>query len=434
MRAGKLTSLFLRICITTCLASSSCGKGSTTDNDAAAPGSGGTQAGGAGGGAATDDGEAGEATGGGGEGGSADTGPNAGGDASGDRVAAVPYDGPYLHTLIPNPLVSRSKPVFPPAAAGINDGRYKTGGPSWNAGRPTAAAPAFAAIQVGAGYRRLLLSWTASGNYNYTDVQFGAPSDYRLETSNDSTNGSDGTWNMVGVAITGNTVRTRAHSFDFQDQSWVRMVVTGSVANVSIDEIDVHDISNGSEDTWVFLGDSITAFAYDRDTPQDQPSFAENVHARHPAYFPAMINAGIGSELTGNGLARVDNALLLNPDFHFFAIGYGTNDEWGNHTDTSVFTANLQSMIDKIVAAGRVPVIAHVPASPDGNHNTLDLYNTAIDQLATRNKLPFGPDLYGWFLVHADQLQPDRVHPLPTGRVAMNQLWAGAMDAFYPSP
>jgi acyl-CoA thioesterase I len=226
-------------------------------------------------------------------------------------------------------------------------------------------------------------------------------------------------------------VRTRAHSFDFQTQSWVRMVVSESPGNISIDEIDVHDISHGSDDTWVFFGDSITAFAYDRDTPADQPSFAENVHASHPDYFPAMVNAGIGGELTSAGLARLDALLDLNPDFHFIAIGYGTNDEWGNHTDTTLFTANLESMITKIIAAGKVPVLAHVPASPDGNHNTLDLFNAAIDQLTATHQLPTGPDLYGWFLLHPDELMSDNVHPLPPGRVSMNRLWSDAMNGFY---
>ena len=47
------------------------------------------------------------------------------------------------------------------------------------------------------------------------------------------------------------------------------------------------------------------------------------------AYMPAMINGGIGGELTAGALARLDEVLALNPDYHFFAITYGTNDELG---------------------------------------------------------------------------------------------------------
>ena len=53
------------------------------------------------------------------------------------------------------------------------------------------------------------------------------------------------------------------------------MVITAAPAEASngvqIGEIDVHDISaTGAglpDDTWFFMGDSITAFAYDRDQP-----------------------------------------------------------------------------------------------------------------------------------------------------------------------
>lgn len=291
------------------------------------------------------------------------------------------------------------------------------------------------AIRIGRGPQRLLLIWTASGNYNYTDVEYGAPRDYRVETSGDSTNGADGNWS-IATAVAGNSVRTRAHSFAFEDRSWVRLVVTAAPSKspngIQIDEIDVHDVSGGAQDTWFFLGDSITAFAFDRATPQDQPSFAENVHARHRAYFPAMINGGIGGEHAADGAARIDTVLALNPDFRFFAIAYGTNDEWGNGTDTSDFARSLQSIIDKTLAAGRVPVLARIPASPDGKHDTLRVFNAVIDQLKQANHLPAGPDLYAWFSAHADELQSDRVHPAAAGRVSMNRLWADAADVFYP--
>ncbi|MGK3999932.1 GDSL-type esterase/lipase family protein [Sorangium sp. So ce1024] len=393
------------------------GGGASSSTSSAAQGSGG-----AGGGTGGTGGDA-TGTGGGGTGG---TGGSGGGpDASG---------------ITPNPLISRGKPasVSTGGVAAINDGKYRSAG-TWIAGKPTAAAPAWAAIKVGSGYERLLLSWTASYNYNYTDVQYGAPGAYRVETSSDSTDGGDGTWKTV-AEVTDNTVRTRAHSFDFSGQSWVRFVVTAAPATsdetgVQIDEIDVHDISNGAEDTWFFLGDSITAFAYDRDTPATQPSFAENIHAAHEAHFPAMINGGIGGELTRandgrpSALDRIDDVLEMNPDFHFFAIGYGTNDSW-DQTDPTTFKANLQELIDRIQDAGRVPVLARIPFSPDGHHEALDVFNQAIDELTQENGLLPGPDLHAYFEEHPEQLD-DQVHPGPAGRVAMNRLWADAVDVLY---
>ncbi|WP_437545015.1 GDSL-type esterase/lipase family protein [Sorangium sp. So ce367] len=403
------------------------GGGASASTSSASQGSGG-----AGGGTTGTGGDAGS-TGTGGAGGS---GNGTGGGGGGGGTGGADAQG-----IVPNPIISRGKPAFASGgtASVINDGKYRSAG-TWIAGKPTSAAPAWVAIQVGTGYERLLLSWTASYNYNYTDVQYGAPGAYRVETSSDSTNGSDGTWTKV-AEVTDNPVRTRAHSFDFGGKSWVRLVVTAAPATtddtgVQLDEIDVHDISKGAEDTWFFLGDSITAYAYDRDTPATQPSFAENVHAAHPAHYPAMINGGIGSELTKSGdkpsaLDRIDDVLELNPDFHYFAIGYGTNDSWGQ-TDPSTFKANLQQIIDKIEAAGRVPVLAHIPFSPDGNHDAVPVFNEAIDALTEENGLPPGPDLYTWFKDHPDRFT-DKVHPDPAGRVAMNKLWADAVDGLYPA-
>jgi lysophospholipase L1-like esterase len=308
------------------------------------------------------------------------------------------------------------------------------------AGSPTAAAPAWIAIKLAAGPTRILVSWDDAGTYDYKNTAqpvYGLPADYHFEVSADSTNGTDGTWTAAGAPVTGNQVRTRAHALDFAGKTWVKMVITATPPNanngVQIGEIDVHDISaTGTglpEDTWFFMGDSITAFAYDRANP---PSFAALVDtATAHAYFPAMINGGIGGELTSSGLARLDDALATNPDYRFFAITYGTNDSWGNKTDTSAFRSNLQMMIDKIKTAGRTPVLTHIPYSDDNNHNTLDVFNAVVDDLTRSNQLQVGPDFTAYFKQHTDQLD-DKVHPGPAGRQAMNQLWADAMKGIYP--
>ena len=206
--------------------------------------------------------------------------------------------------------------------------------------------------------------------------------------------------------MTGNHVRTRAHALDFTGKSWLKMVITAAPAKASsgvqIGEIDVHDISaTGAglpDDTWFFMGDSITAFAYDRTNP---PSFATLIDtATAHAYFPAMINGGIGGELTGSGLARLDEALALNPDYHFFAITYGTNDSWGNKTDTSAFRSNLQMMIDKIKAAGaHAGAVARPLLRRRRRTTTLAQFNAVIDDLTRTQPAAGRPGLHD--LLHA---------------------------------
>jgi lysophospholipase L1-like esterase len=366
------------------------------------------------------------------DGGSHDGGSHDGGSL--DARPATPADaGEYL---TPNPLISRGKPVYGQSAvafsmpANVNDGVYHDD--NWAAGTPSTAAPAWVAIQVGAGPKRVLLSWNAGGSYDYLETDYGSPADYHLDVSADSTNGADGTWTTV-ASITANTVRTRAHAFDFTGMSWVKMVVTAAPAvspnGVQLDEIDVHDISNGANDTWFFMGDSITAFAYDR-APADQPSYAEDIDAKHAAYFPAMINGGIGGETSADGVTHLADWIALNPDYHYFAVGYGTNDSAGNNSDTATFQSNMQMIIDGLLAAGKVPVLAHIPYSSDGNHNAIPQYNAVIDLLAASNHLPIGPDLYTYFMNNPTQLM-DMIHPDPAGRIAMNKLWAQAMDGLY---
>src|SRR5262249_6876007 len=149
-------------------------------------------------------------------------------------------------------------------------------------------------------------SWDDGGTYNYQDMPgvtvYGLPASYHIDVSSDSTNGDDGTWTTavtVGDTTANvNQVRTRAHAVDFAGKTWVKMVITAAPANesgngVQIAEIDVHDISAAGtalpDDTWFFMGDSITAFAYDRSAVH-QPSFANSVNMASPNFYPAMIN------------------------------------------------------------------------------------------------------------------------------------------------
>jgi acyl-CoA thioesterase-1 len=342
----------------------------------------------------------------------------------------------------PNPIISRNKTTFssPAGGAAVVDGVYHNGG--WSIVGPTTQAPGWVAIRIGAGPTRVLVSWDDGATYNYrtvtTELVYGMPAAYHIDVSANSTNGSDGTW-TTAVTVANNTVRTRAHSVEFSGQSWVKMVITGTSANLSgyrvqIGEIDVHDLSAVAvgipDDTWFFMGDSITAFSYDR-AAAHQPAFATLINGASPAFFPAMINGGVGSETTINALARVDDALTLNSDYRIFALSYGTNDSTGT-VSAAAFRTNLQMIIDRVKAAGRTPILARIPFANDGGHAAIPAYNTVIDDLTRTNQLRPGPDLYTWFQTHTNQFMPDNLHPNDAGQLAINQLWATAMRSLYP--
>jgi acyl-CoA thioesterase-1 len=339
-------------------------------------------------------------------------------------------------TLPPNPLVSRSKRVVGWSSLqfaqprNVNDGDYST---SWGAGWPTPERPAWVAIDVGAGPGRLLLNWSAAGSFNYEETQYGSPSAYRIDTSGDSTDGVNGSW-RTAVDVLAVSTHGQANSFDFAGQRWVKLVVTRtpvqSPNGVQLSEIDVHDVTAGARDSWFFLGDSITALAFDR-APARQPSFAAWVHERRPEYFPAMIDGGTGGDKSDEGAAHIGDWLARNPDAHFWAIAYGTNDAAGNASDTTRFRVNIQAIVDRVRAAGRVPILSTIAFASDGQHLNIPRFNRVLDEVRAKNSLPAGPDLYAWFAAHPDELR-DGVHPNDRGVVSTNRLWGEAVVALYP--
>lgn len=349
--------------------------------------------------------------------------------AAAERARAVPrnrHGGP----LLPAPLLSRGAPVAASrrGAEVLVDGVYRD--KAWAGGFPSPAAPAWAAIRVGPGPTRLLLSWTSSHNHDYREQLYGAPVDYRIETSADSTDGMDGTWRTV-VSVAGNPVRSRAHAFDFAGQRWVRLVVTRispeAIARYGLflDEIDVHDLSLGGDDVWVFLGDSIGAGVFDR-APSHRPSFADAIAAAHPGYQPAMIDAGFCRARTAEVLARIDDVLAWNPDARVFAILLGANDG-----DLATFRAALDALVARIQAAGRIAVVGRIPFQTVYGPDYAAPKNAVLDEVAAAHGLLPGPDLYGWFKAHPERLS-DGLHPDAKGSVEMSRLWAEAVAPLYP--
>lgn len=345
--------------------------------------------------------------------------------------AAVPPVG-----LAPNPLISPGKPAFTSASANtagvLTDGRY-CGGSVWR----TATFPSWAAIQVGAGPQRLLLSWNGAVPDDYLaagdTAGAGVPIAYTIETSADSTNGADGTWREV-ASVTDNAARTRGHSFSFAGASWVRLTVTDAgEGELAIDEIDLHDISFGSGDSVFFLGDSITAASFLR-CDRLQPSYAALVREAFPAYAPALIDGGVSGVSSDYGVDRIDQFLADNPDYAVWAIAYGTNDAY-RERPSPIFEEQLQTIIDRVRAAGKEPILATIPFTDNPDKDIhIQRLNAIILQLTERNGLRPGPDLYTWFRDHPQELGSDGIHPTSAGSLSINRLWFEALKGRYATP
>jgi len=343
-------------------------------------------------------------------------------------------------SVSPNPIISRNKPTRSSTgqAAMVNDGRYRWAG-SWSTG----GQAAWVAIHIGHGesrlLRRVLFSWNSGPNYNYlepTGQNNGFPTAYEIWVSSDSGDGSNGTWTRL-VNENGNRVRTRTHLLEWEGGiAWVRLNVLAG-PTVHLDEIDIHDASNGSYDSWFFLGDSITAHAFDRSTAHG--SFAELIHARWGSFFPAMVDGGVGGDKTEQALARLNSALEQHPAIQFWAICLGSNnvgtgnDGWGLET----FRSQLLEIVKRIQAAGRIAVIPSIPFIGRLNGQTCRVerpdvpkFNAAIQELIAQTGALPGPDLYAYFAANCGQL-PDGLHPNAEGYQAMNRLWAEAMEPIY---
>ncbi len=343
--------------------------------------------------------------------------------------SACTPEPPPRRALTPAPLISRGRPVAssPPGGAVVVDGVYRTAD-AWAGGMPTPGRPSWVAIDVGRGPSRILVSWTSSGNHDWLDRKYGAPVDYRIETSADSTDGADGTW-RTALTVTGNPARSRAHAVDFRGQRWVRMVVTGLSPDVAyglfLDEVDVHDVSRGGDDVWVFFGDSITSQVYDR-APGHQPSFPEVIARSHPGFFPATVSAGFGSLHHFDAVRRIDEVLEANPEARVIALGFGSND-W----NPDAFRGDLVEVVRKVQAAGRIPIVARIPFRVGSPEDFAARLNAVVDEVTERFGLLPGPDLYSWFKEHPEQL-PDGLHPDDEGSREAIRRWAAAAAPLYP--
>jgi len=349
-----------------------------------------------------------------------------------------PSDPTAFPPPLPTPRISLGKPVVASAGVenpeGLVDGDYHDSSTIVRLGTPSPDAPSWVAIDLGEGPTRVLAVWHDASYNVYNVPTGGSPAAYRVETSADF-DGDDGTW-TVAEEVEDNTVRDRAHAVPFAGQRWLRFTFTaaqGESSPINLDEIAVHDVSDVEDDaidSWFFMGDSITQGAFKRDLDESE-MFDERLAALQPDHFPAMINGGIGGELLSDALSRIDAVLSTYPHFRYVTVAFGTNDAWGNKSVAAAgFETRLVELVERILEAGRVPVLARIPFA-DAAHTTLPEFNEVIDRVQQEYELPCGPDLFGWFWEHPDGLGDDGVHPRQAGYAEINRLWAEAAAAYY---
>ena len=347
---------------------------------------------------------------------------------------------PSLFAIRPNPLISRFKPIyasFSGSPAALVNGKY--GETAWSV-----KDSSWIALKLEIGPAKIFFTWN-SPNYMWSDsiARPGScaeglplPVDYRILVSGNSTNGVDGEWKTVD-SVFNNTVAARAHVIDFTNLFWVKFFVVKGGGR--IDEVEVYDISKGNDDTWFFLGTSITANAFK--APIEVKNFGhyvmDYIKEFNPDATPAFICGGIGCATMDGIAADLDKIMDIAGNVRYFAIEVGTNDARSGSADNiRSFTENLQRLITACKSRRITPIIARTPATnPEkASWQINEGILAVIDDLTKKNKLVPGPDLYNWFLKHPEELKEDGIHPSRQGGATIQRLWAEAVYMLYRDP
>ncbi|MCR5142254.1 MAG: beta-mannosidase [Ruminococcus sp.] len=329
----------------------------------------------------------------------------------------------------PNNIISRNVAAYSDAgnASDGNDSYYYT---EWSANAP--AYLAYDLSGVSASQRKqVIAAWYNTGTFDNIGSYINKsnePVDYTIEV-NAAAGGSypkDG-W-VTAAAVSDNHYSSRQHYIDMQGYNWIRLNVKKPNGGSVRLNFDVHNASDGVSDSWLFLGDSITAGSM---VNCYGTSYAEFINRIDPDYYPVQQNGGIGGTVSSDGRNAIDEWLSGNPA-KYVSIAYGTNDAWGNPNNAQKYYDNVKYMIDAVIAAGKTPVLPKIPyaTNNDVGANTGN-YNAMIDKLYQEygDKLVHGPDFDKFFRENPSLLSGDGVHPSFDGYEAMRKLWAETMYA-----
>lgn len=330
-------------------------------------------------------------------------------------------------SVVPMPVISHGVPAYASGSAPwispsvANDGIESS---MW----VSDTVPAWIAYDLSgvpvAQRQQALVAWYASWALGYNKPSptpdLHLPTEYFIEV-NPAPGGTAAPatgWQTV-VAVTGNTRSTPQHLVALGGASWVRLRATASSdPNAIALDFDVHAAPDGASDSWLFMGDSITgmaAYLFSKIPAQ--------VHARAPGRWPAVIPAAVGGSNTGSAQETLDANLVGFPG-RYVVLAYGTNDG-----DSDAFSASYEALVLKVLAAGKIPVIPHMPWSAiPAILAKGPALNARIDALyAKYPAIVRGPDLWWAFAGRTDLIPEWDVHPNGAGNDEMRRQWAIVM-------
>jgi hypothetical protein len=143
----------------------------------------------------------------------------------------------------------------------------------------------------------------------------------------------------------------------------------------------------------------------------------QRVNNHDASRWPGVIEAGIGGSGTETALPTIDQRLAEFPG-RYVVLGYGTNDHPADF--------KMEELVQKVIAAGKTPVVPHVPWS-DTKLDEGPQENAIIDGLYQKYPqiLP-GPDLWT-LLANTAYIPSGDVHPTEAGRQVILDAYASIM-------
>jgi len=370
-------------------------------------------------------------------------------DAAGNSKVSSAVTVTVSNTISLNamPLISEGLPsygdgnvIYDPSLGNDND--YGPSGGAYLCGPPCSLIIDLSSVPA-AQRQQVVVSWYNDETLYYAaainSTYYNEPKDYTIDVSNAPGGGAAPTSWTTLTSVSGNFYNGREHLLNLNGANWIRMHVTavnGSSGNSDASfNLTVNDASNGANDTWLILGDSITQ----DDMGHYEPSnFMQQVSAAHPTYFPSQINGGIGgwdseSPLQADprtGQMYIDEFLASFPG-RYVSLDYGTNDANEGGPLIGQYMSNMTTLINKVIAAGKIPVLRKsIPwgctAGIQANGPTI---NADLQQLLAQYPQAIaGPDEWSYFQAHQSLISGDCIHPtIGNGNAAYRQVYVQAL-------
>ncbi len=341
------------------------------------------------------------------------------------------------------PAYADSECMLGTPATAANDGSFAS---QWvSCAEPSPKKPAWVAYDLSAvpaeKRERVLLIWYNNDTSPYDHTLITAvespghnlPGAYTVEI-NSAPGGKlpQSGW-VTAVTAGKNTYHSRQHIFQMKGSNWVRLSVIEADgkegARKAAFNMDVYDASRGTDENFIFYGDSITQMAMHHMPMKGKiPSFpfAEFIRDKFPDRFPAQENGGTGYMKSSDAADNIEKWLAMFPG-KYVGLSYGTNDAWSGISEEE-FYKNYRKMTEAVISLGKIPMIPTIPWAPGVEEikRNAPALNRAIRRIYSEfPQVIKGPDFWEIYKNDESMISRDGVHPAwPEGLATYRKEWA----------